>query len=67
MIGSIPGEHYYLTKAQHDALFSHFGTSGYPTYAIYSPSREKIISFAGFGEGALEVIKEAIEKAMNTK
>ena len=67
LIGSIPGEHYYLTQAQQDALFSHFGTSGYPTYAIYAPSREKITSFAGFGEGALEVIKEAIEKAMNTK
>ena len=67
MIGSIPGEHYYLTKAQQDALFSHFGTSGYPTYSIFAPSREKITSFAGFGERALEVIKEALVKAMNTK
>ena len=64
---SISGDHYYLTKAQLDALFTHFGTSGFPTYAIYAPNREMITSFAGFGEGALEVIKEALEKAMNTK
>ena len=67
MIGSIPGEHYYLTKAQQDALFGHFGTNGYPTYAIFAPDGEKITSFAGFGERALEVIKEALGKAMNTK
>ena len=67
MIGEIPGDHYYLTQAQQDAIFSHFGTSGYPTYAIYAPNREIVTLFAGFGEGTLEVIKEALKKAMNSK
>ena len=67
MIGEIPGDHYYLTQAQQDAIFSHFGTSGYPTYAIYAPNGEIVTLFAGFGEGTLEVIKEALKKAMNSK
>jgi hypothetical protein len=38
--------------------------TGYPTYAIYTPDGEKTFTLSGFN---LEIIREALEKALNMK
>ena len=63
MIGEIPGDHYYLTKAQYDALLSLYKSNGIPTYAIYDANGNQTYTFVGF-PGA-ETFKEEINKALN--
>jgi thiol-disulfide isomerase/thioredoxin len=63
MIGEISGDHYYLTKAQYDALLSLYKSNGTPTYAIYDANGNQTYTIVGF-PGA-ETFKEEINKALN--
>lgn len=63
MIGEIPGDHYYLTKAQYDALLSLYKSNGIPTYAIYDADGNQTYTFVGFP--GVETFKEEINKALN--
>ena len=48
MIGDISGDHYYLTKAQYDALLNLYKSNGIPTYAIYDATGKLTNTFIGF-------------------
>ena len=61
-ITDISGEHYFLTQEQLNAIFKQLEGTGYPTYAIYTPDGEKTFTLSGFN---LEIIREALEKALN--
>jgi hypothetical protein len=63
-ITDITGEHYFLTQEQLNAIFKQLEGTGYPTYAIYTPDGEKTFTLSGFN---LEIIREALEKALNMK
>ncbi|MBR5393710.1 MAG: redoxin family protein [Bacteroidaceae bacterium] len=63
MIGEIPGDHYYLTKAQYDVLLSLYKSKGIPTYAIYDADGKQTYTFVGFP--GVETFKEEINKALN--
>ena len=63
-IADISGEHYFLTEEQLGAIFKQLEGTGYPTYAIYTPDGEKTFTLSGFN---LEIIREALEKALNMK
>ena len=63
-ITDISGEHYFLTEEQLDAIFEQLKGTGYPTYAIYTPDGEQTFTLSGFN---LEIIREALEKALNKK
>ena len=62
MIADIPGEHYYLTKSQLNALFKHYNSDGYPTYAIYNKNGEQ--THVEVGYPGINKIRSEIEKAM---
>ena len=64
-ITGISGEHYFLTQAQLTEIFQQLDRNAYPTYAIFSPNGEKVATLAGFHD--VEVIREALEKALNNK
>ena len=65
MIGEIPDDHYYLTKAQYDALLSLYKSNGIPTYAIYDADGNQTYTFVGFP--GVETFKEEINKALNKR
>ena len=62
-ITDISGEHYFLTQEQLDGIFQQLNKNSYPTYAVFSPNGEKVATLAGFYN--VEIIREALEKALN--
>lgn len=48
MIDEIPGDHYYLTNAQQQAIMKFFESSGIPTYAIYDAEGNQTYKKIGF-------------------
>ena len=62
-ITDISGEHYFLTQEQLDGIFQQLNKNSYPTYAVFSPNGENVATLAGFYN--VEIIREALEKALN--
>lgn len=62
MIADIAGEHYYLTEQQLSYILTHYGSTGFPTYAIYNKDGEQTFVTVGFS--GLEEIQAEMEKAM---
>jgi len=62
MVRDIPGEHYYLSPEQFEALSRLYQSGGsIPTYAIYNPKGELVYKCVGFG--GVEPLKEGLMKA----
>ena len=64
-IADIPGEHYFLTEEQNRYISEQYECTGIPFYAIYNTKGELTFKQAGFG--GIEVIREALEKALSNK
>ena len=63
MAHDIPGEHYYLSPEQFEALSNLYQSEGsVPTYAIYNPKGEQVLQQVGFS--GVEPLKEALLKAL---
>ena len=63
MVKNIPGEHYYLSPEQFEALDNLYQSGGaVPTYAIYNSKGELVFHCVGF-VGA-EPLKEGLLKAL---
>lgn len=62
-VKNIPGEHYYLSNEQFDALHALYKSLGsVPTYAIYNSKGELVQKQLGFG--GVEPLKSALLKAL---
>ena len=64
-IADISGEHYYLTDAQKNYIMNQYEADGIPAYAIYNTKGELTYKQSGFA--GIEVIREALEKALDNK
>ena len=62
MIKDIPGEHYYLTKAQLNYIMEQYKSDGFPTYAVYGKDKQQ--RYLTVGYPGLQKMKEEIEKAL---
>ena len=61
MIPEISGHHYYLTSEQINAILRSFGSTGYPTYAIYD--KEGKLKQKSIGYPGLNKMKSMIEES----
>ena len=62
-VNDIPGEHYYVSNEQFDALHALFKSlGGVPAYAIYNSKGEQVLQQLGFS--GVEPLKEALLKAL---
>ena len=62
-VKNIPGEHYYLSNEQFDALHTLYKSLGsVPSYAIYNPQGELVQKQLGFG--GVDPLKSALLKAL---
>ena len=64
-IADIPGEHYFLTEEQYRYISEQYECTGIPFYAIYNTKGELTYKQTGFA--GIEVIREALEKALGNK
>lgn len=63
MVKDIPGEHYYVSNAQFDALHDLYKSlGGVPAYAIYNPKGELVLQQLGFS--SVEPLKAGLLKAL---
>ena len=62
MIKDIPGEHYYLTKAQLNYIMEQYMSDGFPTYAVYGKDKQQ--RYLTVGYPGLQKMKEEIKKAL---
>ncbi len=62
MIGSIDGDHYYLTKEQYSYILNKHESQGIPTYLVFD--REGRLTFKNIGTTSNKNMKEEIEKAL---
>jgi len=62
MIDEIPGDHFYLTRAQQQAIMRVFESTGIPTYAIYDAEGKQTYKHTGFPGN--EEMKKQLFKAM---
>ena len=63
MVKDIPGEHYYVSNAQFDALHDLYKSEGgVPAYAIYNPKGELVLQQLGFS--SVEPLKAGLLKAL---
>ena len=63
MVKDIPGEHYYVSNAQFNALHDLYKSEGgVPAYAIYNPKGELVLQQLGFS--TVEPLKAGLLKAL---